>query len=207
MRSHILDRLVSWSQSSMTLSNNSSARPFLSWDDALARVPVPLPFSPECIVKTVSFRSGGSHGVSLEEWIRLYEKGKSHLCLDDPEDSLEELVIDSQILYQCRWPGYDAHTCYIPMPEHVVEGLAVFKKSELLDMVCQTLARWILAITRCKQIECREPNWAIGLGWITFKHIYVVSVVEVQGYLPKWVPIVEVDAEAFGLSRTFDDLY
>ncbi|KAI8968691.1 hypothetical protein BD414DRAFT_498650 [Trametes punicea] len=182
MRSHILDRLVSWSQSSMTLSNNSSARPFLSWDDALARVPVPLPFSPECIVKTVSFRSGGSHGVSLEEWIRL----------------LEELVIDSQILYQCRWPGYDAHTCYIPMPEHVVEGLAVFKKSELLDMVCQTLARWILAITRCKQIECREPNWAIGLGWITFKHIYVVSVVEVQGYLPKW---------AFGLSRTFDDLY
>lgn len=46
-----------------------------------------------------------------------------------------------------KWPGYDAHTCYVAVPEEVAAGTAPLKKVDLLDMVCQTLADWVLSVT------------------------------------------------------------
>ncbi|KAH9857499.1 hypothetical protein C2E23DRAFT_277348 [Lenzites betulinus] len=162
------------------------------------RVPLPLPFPPARVSNVVEFRMHGSRGVSLAEWIRLSEKKRTHLCLDNPNDSLDELIDDWRILYQNQWPGYDADTRYIAVPEAVAAGTAPLRKVDLLDMVCQALADWVLSTTRRRHTVCTEPQWAIGLDSITFKHIRVVSVVEVAGYVRKWVPVLEVDAEAFG---------
>ncbi|KAL7282921.1 hypothetical protein ACG7TL_002339 [Trametes sanguinea] len=183
----------------LTFSDMASECSSSSSQDALTRVPVPLPYPQENIVNTIEFNSGGSRGVSLASWMRLSDKRQSHRCLDSPDDRLDELCIGSMILYQLRWPGYDAHTCYVPVPSHVEEGRDALKKIDVLDMVCEVLARWILSITRCRHIECIEPEWAIGLDRITFKHIYVVAVAEVSGYAPKWVPVLEVDSAAFEL--------
>ncbi|KAL1947211.1 hypothetical protein VTO73DRAFT_14172 [Trametes versicolor] len=167
-----------------------------SEEDISSRVPLPTPFSQNIAANVVEFRSQGARGVSLADWIRLSEKRKTHTCLDDPNESLDELVDDWKILYQCQWPGYDAHTCYVAVPEEAAAGTAPLKKVDLLDMVCQTLADWVLAVTRRRHMECSAPAWVIGLDEITFKHIYVVSVVEVEGYVRKWVPVLEIDAEA-----------
>ncbi|KAI9059789.1 hypothetical protein FKP32DRAFT_1679601 [Trametes sanguinea] len=188
--------------STMTLSDMASecsSSSSFSAQDTPPRIRVSLPFSQENIVNKVEFNSGGSLGVCLASWLRLSDKRQSHRCLDDPDEILDELLLDSMILYQSQWPGYDAHTCYVPVPSHVAEGHEALKKIDLLDMVCEVLARWILTITRCRHIECTEPEWAIGLDRITFKHIYVVAVAEISGYASKWVPILEVDSTAFDL--------
>ncbi|KAI0668375.1 hypothetical protein C8Q78DRAFT_1081250 [Trametes maxima] len=161
------------------------------------RVPIPLFFSEDDVVNRVQFNTGGRPGVSVADWISHSDKRRSGLCLDDPEESLDELITDDQILYQCRWPGYDAHTCYVSMPAHVTRGVSSFRKVDLLNMVCGTLADWVLNITRRRHIECSQPEWAIGLENITFRHIYVVSAVEVKGYTSKWSPVIEVDGKAF----------
>ena len=111
------------------------------------------------------------------------------------------------------------------MPAHVTAGEAAFTKVDVLDMVCQALVDWVLKLIvrhiwpwlrvsfrtfalrtdefpfsllqNCRQIECREPQWAIGLKQITFRHIYVTSVVEVKGYVSKWVPVLEIEPRAF----------
>ncbi|KAI0823887.1 hypothetical protein BC628DRAFT_486537 [Trametes gibbosa] len=159
-------------------------------------VPMPLPFPPARVSNIVEFRRNGSRGVSLAEWIRLTEKKRTRQCLDDPDECLDELVDDWKILYQCQWPGYDAHTCYIAVPEAVAAGTAPLRKVDFLDMVCKALAGWVLSTTRQRHIECVEPHWAIGLDAISFKHIRVVSVLEVAGYVRKWVPVLEIDARA-----------
>ncbi|OJT06230.1 hypothetical protein TRAPUB_2911 [Trametes pubescens] len=167
-----------------------------SSEEAHSRIPLPSPFPEDCAANVLEFRSQGARGVSLADWIRLSEKRKTHACLDDPDESLDELIDDWKVLYQCQWPGYDAHTCYVAVPEEVAAGTASLRKVDLLDMVCQTLADWVLSVTRRRHTECSAPAWAIGLHEITFKHIYVVSVIEVEGYVRKWVPVLEIDAEA-----------
>ncbi|KAI0648418.1 hypothetical protein C8Q79DRAFT_1008743 [Trametes meyenii] len=159
------------------------------------RIPLPLPFSEDDVVNRVEFSTCGRPGVSLADWISHSDKRRSHLCLDDPEESLDELIADHRILYQCRWPGYDAHTCYVRMPAPVTQGVSALKKVDLLDVICKTLADWVLEMIRRKHIECTQPEWAIGLKNITFRHIYIVSVVELKGYTPKWVPVIEVDGK------------
>ncbi|KAH9890520.1 hypothetical protein C8Q73DRAFT_651921 [Cubamyces lactineus] len=192
------------SQSSMTsadsdnMSSSSSTSISTAAEDVYpARIPLPLPHPVKHGAEhIVEFRGAdGSRGVSLAEWIKLSERRKSEFCLEDPDESLEELVLDSKVLYQCQWPGYDADTCYIPMPSHVSEGVAPFRKVDLLDMICERLSHWVLQTIRCREIECKEPQWALGLDCITFEHIYVVSVVEVRGYTSKWVPVIEIDAD------------
>ena len=32
---------------------------------------------------------------------------------------------------------------------------------------------------------------------ITFRHIFVVGVVQIKGYVSKWIPVLEVDRSAF----------
>lgn len=54
---------------------------------------------------------------------------------------------DANCIRFYKWPGYDAHTCYVAVPEGVAAGTAPLKKVDLLDMVCQTLADWVLAVT------------------------------------------------------------
>ncbi|CDO71890.1 hypothetical protein BN946_scf184940.g37 [Trametes cinnabarina] len=169
-----------------------------SLQDDSVRVRLPFPFPHKDIVNTVEFSSGGSPGVGLDTWIKLSEKRQTHRCLDSPEDSLEELILDRTILYQCQWPGYDPHTCFVPVPTHIEDGTDVLKKGDLLDMICEVLACWILRVMRCGHVKCTEPQWAIGVNNITFKHVYIVAVVEVQGYMPKWVPVLEVDSNIFG---------
>ncbi|KAI0373172.1 hypothetical protein BV20DRAFT_795047 [Pilatotrama ljubarskyi] len=185
------------SYSTMAVSDDDPGCSPAAPEGLATRVPLPLPFSQKLVKQGVEFSFRGRPGVSLADWIRLSEKGKTHLCLDDPSESLDEVVSESQILYQCQWPGYDTHTRYLPLPDGVVDGSVPFTKADLLDMVCKTLADWILMVTRCKQIECTERNWAIGLDGITFKHVYVASVIEVKGYIPKWVPVLEIDPTAF----------
>ncbi|KAI0696569.1 hypothetical protein C8T65DRAFT_583310 [Cerioporus squamosus] len=162
------------------------------------RVRVPVPFSDACITNRVVFSFRGCRGISLGEWARLSEKGKTYLGVDDAHESVDELLSgEGQSLFQSHWPGYDPRTCYLDLPAHVTTGERSFAKADLLDMVCQALVDWVLKVTNCRQIECREPEWAIGLKQITFRHIYVTSVVEVKGYVSKWVPILEIDPRAF----------
>ncbi|RDX52924.1 hypothetical protein OH76DRAFT_1344771 [Lentinus brumalis] len=164
----------------------------------IPRVSVPLPFSNACILNDVAFSSRGCRGISLDEWTKLAEKGRTYLGIDDPHASVDELFSrEGQPLFQSHWPGYDTRTCYLDMPAHVNTGERAFTKVDLLDMVCQALVDWVLKVTNCRQIECREPEWAIGLKQITFRHIYVASVVEVKGYVSKWVPVLEIDPRAF----------
>ncbi|KAI0657197.1 hypothetical protein C8Q70DRAFT_920182 [Cubamyces menziesii] len=188
------------SSGSDDMSSSSSTSISTTGDVPSTRIALPLPHAVKhAAVHTVEFQSAdGSRGVSLAEWIRLSDKRKSELCLKDPQESLEELILDSQVLYQCQWPGYDADTCYISTPSHVAEGVAPLRKVDFLDVICERLSHWVLQTLRCKHVECTEPQWALGLDSITFEHIYVVAVVEVKGYVPKWVPVVEVDASAVG---------
>ena len=46
---------------------------------------------------------------------------------------------------------------------------------------------------------CRDPRWAIGLSRITFKHVYVVGVVQTKGYVAKWLPLLEVESSALAM--------
>ncbi|KAI0333144.1 hypothetical protein GY45DRAFT_1245317 [Cubamyces sp. BRFM 1775] len=188
------------SSDSDDMSSSSSTSMTTAEDVPLARIPLPLPHAvKQDPAHTVEFRSAnGSRGVSLAEWIRLSERRISDLCLENPEESLEEVILEKRILYQCQWPGYDVDTCYIPTPSHVADGLAPLRKADLLDIICERLSHWVLQTIQCRQIECKEPQWALGLDQITFEHIYVVSVVEVKGYTCKWVPVIEIDADAMG---------
>ncbi|KAI0355111.1 hypothetical protein OH77DRAFT_1403680 [Trametes cingulata] len=196
--SHLARSASSSAYSSMA-SSSADSRCSSPTDDSATRVPLPLSFSKDLITQTVEFSSRGRRGVCLADWIRFSEKGKTRLCLDDPTESLDEVFSESTVLYQCQWPGYDVQTRYLPLPDHITScsGSASFTRTDLLDLICRTLADWMLMITRCRNIECTEPEWAVGLEGITFRHVYVVGVVEVEGYLHKWVPVVEVDAEAF----------
>ncbi len=54
---------------------------------------------------------------------------------------------DANCIRFYQWPGYDAHTCYVAVPEEVAAGTASLRKVDLLDMVCQTLADWVLSVT------------------------------------------------------------
>ncbi|KAJ8482715.1 hypothetical protein ONZ51_g5184 [Trametes cubensis] len=174
------------SSGSDDMSSSSSTSISTTGDVPSTRIALPLPHAVKhAAVHTVEFQSAdGSRGVSLAEWIRLSDKRKSELCLKDPQESLEELILDSQVLYQCQWPGYDADTCYISTPSHVAEGVAPLRKVDFLDVICERLSHWVLQTLRCKHVECTEPQWALGLDSITFEHIYVVAVVEVKGYVP-----------------------
>ncbi|KAI0781470.1 hypothetical protein BD413DRAFT_464049 [Trametes elegans] len=179
-----------------------------SQQELLERILVPLPFSKNCTANTVDFGSGDRSGVCLADWARLYDKGKSRTCLDDPEETLDELILGSSILYQCQassartitaWPGYATHTRFIALPDNVAEGRDVMRKVDLLDLVCTTLTDWLVTTMNSRHIICRDPTWAIGLEQISFKHIYVLGAAEVKGYLTKWVPVLAIDACA---SRT-----
>ncbi len=44
---------------------------------------------------------------------------------------------------------------------------------------------------------CCDPRWAVGLDQITFRHIFMVGVVQTKGYVSKWVPVLEIDRSAF----------
>ncbi|KAI0628766.1 hypothetical protein C8Q77DRAFT_1161797 [Trametes polyzona] len=188
--------MSTWSDDSDEVDSRYSSSPEPEQSPS-SRIQLPLPFSRDKIANTVQFRRRGARGVSLAEWIRMSERGKTRRCIDDPELNLDELVDEWKILYQCQWPGYDAHTCYVRLPEEVAAGTAPLKKIDLLDMVCETLADWVLSVTRSRHRECTDPRWAIGLKEITFKHIYVVAVVEVEGYVRKWAPVLEIDEDAF----------
>ncbi|KAI0806762.1 hypothetical protein C8Q74DRAFT_1190233 [Fomes fomentarius] len=166
------------------------------------RIALPLPFSAPCLANAnrVDFSLRGCRGVSLSEWARLAEKRKTHLALDDAHASLEDVFESEEqgrLLFQSHWPGYDVRTCFLDMPQHVAAGEGPLTRVSLLDMVCQALVDWVVNISNCRHIECREPKWAIGLKQITFRHIYVTGVVEVKGYVNKWVPVLEIDPLAF----------
>ena len=47
-----------------------------------------------------------------------------------------------------------------------------------------------------RHIACCQPGWAVGLDRITFKDVHVVGMVEVEGYVRKWVPLLEVEMRA-----------
>ena len=50
-----------------------------------------------------------------------------------------------------------------------------------------------------RHIVCRDHRWSIGLSRITFKHVYVVGVVQTKGYVAKWLPLLEVDSSALAM--------
>ncbi|KAI0738007.1 hypothetical protein C8Q80DRAFT_1114162 [Daedaleopsis nitida] len=169
---------------------------------ALPRIPLPLPFSDASISRRIDFHHCGRRGVNLDDWAKLSEKRRTYLAIDDAREGLDEMFEynDGKILFQSHWPGYDTRTCFLEMPAGVTDCGRAFTKADLLDMVCQALVDWVLNITNRRHIECRDPRWAVGLKQITFKHIYVTSVVEVKGYVSKWAPVLEIDPRAFETS-------
>lgn len=67
----------------------------------IPRVSVPLPFSNACILNDVAFSSRGCRGISLDEWTKLAEKGRTYLGIDDPHASVDELFSrEGQPLFQ-----------------------------------------------------------------------------------------------------------
>lgn len=82
-----------------------------SSEETPSRVLLPTPFSQDCAANVVEFRSQDARGVSLAEWIRLSEKRKTYMCLDDPNETLDELVDDWKILYQCQVSLCVPHRC------------------------------------------------------------------------------------------------
>ena len=65
------------------------------------RVAVPLPFPDGCIANRIDFHSRGCRGISLDEWAKLAEKGKTSLGIDDPLEGLDELFSgEEQLLFQ-----------------------------------------------------------------------------------------------------------
>lgn len=88
--------------SSSDLEVDSGYSSSTSEEDISSRVPLPTLFSQNIAANVVEFRSQGARGVSLADWIRLSEKRKTHTCIDDPNESLDELVDDWKILYQCQ---------------------------------------------------------------------------------------------------------
>lgn len=152
------------------------------------RIPLPLPFSAPCLADAnrVEFSLRGCRGVSLSEWARLAEKRKTHLALDDPHASLEDVFESEeqgQLLFQShvsllhtlhclaslktrtrththyvrQWPGYDVRTCFLDMPQHVAAGEGPLTRVSLLDMVCQALVDWVVNISvRARDSACAQ---------------------------------------------------
>ncbi|KAI1791531.1 hypothetical protein LXA43DRAFT_863698, partial [Ganoderma leucocontextum] len=161
------------------------------------RIAVSLPFSQDQVEHTVTFPSRHGKGVSLAEWARLSEKRKTHLLLNDAHERIDELAPDdARVLFQSHWPGYASRTRFLELPPHVSELEGAFTKAYLLDMVCKELVEWVLTLTNDRHIVCRDSAWAVGLNQITFRHIFVVGVVQTKGYISKWVPVLEVDRSA-----------
>ena len=79
-----------------------SSRPSTSRERVTPRVAVPLPFSDARITNRIDFHSRGCRGISLGEWAKLAEKGKTALGIDGPQDPLDEMFSseDSQLLFQ-----------------------------------------------------------------------------------------------------------
>lgn len=40
------------------------------------------------------------------------------------------------------------------------------------------------------------PKWSVGTRGVTFRHVYVIGVVELKGYMSKWIPLLEVEEKA-----------